>query len=728
MRAKSDISGEPVNLGRLFARARRRATGTMVLAVLLFAAAAAVIVHLKPRYQTEALLQVGEQATRMLDTATLMTPKAQDVEAVMSEVQVMQSADLLADVVRRLKLQDTDEMTGRDRSAAVLWAQHTLAWLQQQAGLAPPPVEDDTPDDMVAAATAELSQHVYVEAAGRSRVIRVFANSTDRNRAAAIANTLIDVYLQRLADAKEGSATKMLTVLRERITGLQKQVQEADQKSEAYRQKMQLFSSKSQNGTVDVSLASQQLQTLTASLAQATAVREQAEAKVRAAAASAGGGTMPEALSNRLVQDLHDQESTLAARQADLASKELPGNPAMKAIAAQLAQVRGKLGTESTHILQSFRNEAEVARAGERALAAQVAQVKVEIARYDEAAVPLRAAEQQADTSRKLLADLSRREHEIEALQGSQEPDAQRVSTARPPLLPYFPRTKALLFVALVGSLGSSIGLNLALEMRNKGMWSGDEVRDLLGVNCLGLVPLVSTRKRRSPADYVIQKPKSAFAEAIRTITVWLDVLHGTGNGRTVLLTSAVPGEGKTSLTMALGRQIAHAGERVVIVDLDFRRPSTYRIGRISNTPGVAGVLSGRATIDQALRKDVASPACLLPAGVTDNPGALLRGPALRELISNLRYRFDMVLLDSPPTSVVADTHVVAREADGVVFVAKWGSTPRDLVAAELRALEEAGAQVIGVTLNHVNAREHARYGYSDSGIYQGAARKYYLN
>src|ERR1019366_8394435 len=106
-------------------------------------------------------------------------------------------------------------------------------------------------------------------------------------------------------------------------------------------------------------------------------------------------------------------------------------------------------------------------------------------------------------------------------------------------------------------------------------------------------------------------------------------------------LTSAVPGEGKTSLTMALGRQIAHAGERVVIVDLDFRRPSTYRIGRISNTPGVAGVLSGRATIDQALRKDVASPACLLPAGVTDNPGALLRGPARRELISNLRYRFD---------------------------------------------------------------------------------------
>lgn len=728
MRAKSEYAGEAVNVGRLFARVRRRAFSTLLLTAVLFAASAAVIVNLKPRYQASAMIQVGEQTTRMLDNATLMTPKAEDVEAVMSEVQVMQSSDLVADVVRRLNLQDTEEFNGRDRSIVQRWAEKTLTWLQQQTGLAPPPVEEESSGDLVAEATAQLQRQVFVDPAGRSRVIHVSAVSTDRNRSAAIVNALIDAYLQRLRDAKADSATKMLAVLRDRIAGLRKQVEDADRKSEEYRQKMQLFRGQSVNGTGDVSLASQQLQTLSTSLAAATAAREQAEAKVRAASSYTGGGTMPEALSNRLVQELHDQESLLAAKQADLASKQLPGNPAMLAVGAQLREVRSRLSTESSRILQSFRNEAEVARAGERALADQVAKVKVEIARYDDAAVPLRAAEQQADTSRKLLSDLSRREHEIEALQDAQEPDARRVSIARPPLLPYFPRTKALLFVALIGSLGSSVGLSLAREMRNRGMWSSDEVRDLLGVNCLGLVPLVSTRRRRSPADYIIQKPKSAFSEAIRTVTVWLDVLHGSGTGRTVLLTSAVPGEGKTSMTMALGRQIASAGERVVIVDLDFRRPSLYRVGRVSNTPGVVGVLSGRATLDQALRKDVASPAFLLPAGEADNPGTLLRGTALRELISSLRCRFDLVLLDSPPTSVVADTHVVAREADGVIFVTKWGATSRELVAAELRALEQSGAQVIGVTLNHVNAREHARYGYSDSGIYRGEAKKYYLN
>ncbi len=510
MRAKSEYAGETVNVGRLFARVRRRAFSTLLLTAVLFAASAAVIVNLRPRYQASALVQVGEQTTRMLDNATLMTPKAEDVEAVMSEVQVMQSSDVVADVVRRLNLQEADEFNGRDRNIAQRWAEKTLVWLQQQTGLAPPPVEEESPGDLVAEATAQLQRQVFVDPAGRSRVIHVSAVSTDRNRSAAIVNALIDVYLQRLRDAKTDSATKMLAVLRDRITGLRKQVEDADRKSEEYRKKMQLFRGQSVNGTGDVSLASQQLQTLSTSLAAATAAREQAEAKVRAASSYTGGGTMPEALSNRLVQELHDQESLLAAKQADLASKQLPGNPAMLAVGAQLREVRSRLSTESSRILQSFRNEAEVARAGERALADQVAKVKVEIARYDDAAVPLRAAEQQADTSRKLLSDLSRREHEIEALQDAQEPDARRVSTARAPLLPYFPRTKALLFVALIGSLGSSVGLSLAREMRNRGMWSSDEVRDLLGVNCLGLVPLVSTRRRRSPADYVIQKPKSA--------------------------------------------------------------------------------------------------------------------------------------------------------------------------------------------------------------------------
>jgi capsular exopolysaccharide synthesis family protein len=699
-----------VNFSRLFARLRRRATGTLLLAALLFAAAAVVIVELKPRYQAEALLQVGEPTARMFDNAT---PQTVDVEALMSDVQGLQSNDLLTDVVRRLNLQNTDEFSGRDANQIQLWARRTLAWLQRQSGVTLVEVADDAPDDAVAVATSILAQQVHVEPAGRSRVIRVFATSTDRDRAALIANTLIDAYLQLLADTRQQAATRMLAVLRQRIAVLEKQVEDADRETAAYRNS-------------DVSLASQQLQTLTASLAQATATREQAEAKVRTA--SANGASVPEALSNRLVQDLHDQESVLAARQAELAAKELPGNPAMRAVSAQLAQVRTELARESNRILQQLRNQAEVARAGERALADRVAKVKVEIARNNEAAVPLHAAEDQANASRKLLEDLTRREHEIQALQGAQEPDAQRVSIAHPPPLPYFPRTKALLFAAFVGSLGGGIGLSLALGARNRGMRSGDEVRELLGVNCLGVVPMVSTRRRCSPADTVIQEPKSAFAEAIRTIAVWLDVLPGNGGGRTVLLTSAVSGEGKTSLSMALGRQLAHAGERVVIVDLDFRHPNTHRIGGIGNTPGVAGVLTGHATLEQALRTDAASPASLLPAGLADDPAALLRGPALRELISTLRCRFDLVVLDSSPSSVVADTRIVAREADGVVFVTRWGETPRELVAAELRNLEEAGAQVIGVTLNGVNAREHASYADSGSGIHRGAAEKYYLN
>lgn len=727
MSARGDTFGESVNVGRLFARVRRRALGTTVLAVLLFAAAALVITTLKPRYQTEALVQIGAHGNRLFDTPNIAVAKPEDVEAVLSEVQVLQSYDVLADVVRRLSLQDVGEFNGHDRTAPEVWFANLVSYLQAKTGIAPAPDEADL-SDPVNYATLELQKHVWVDSAGRSRVIRVVASSENAARSAAIVNALIDAYLDRQAAMKEAEGVRTLGVLKDRIANLQRQTEAADRNVEAYRQKMQLFRVQGALPNSDSSLASQQLQTLSANLATAVAAREEAEARVRAANTYAGGGTNADAISNRLIQELSDQETTLRAKQAELASRNGPSHPAMLAVNAQLREVRSKITSETARVLQTFRNEVEVARARERGIAEQVAKVKVEVARYDDAAVPLRAAEQQAETSHKLLNDLTRRQHEVEALRGAQEPDAERVSVARAPLVPYFPRTKALLFVAAIGSIGASIALNLAFEMRNRGVWSGDEVRDVFGINCLGLVPLVNTTRRRSPADMITLKPNSAFAEAIRTVSVWLDVLHGTGTGRTVLITSAVPGEGKTSMAMALARQAAESNERVVVVDLDFRRPSMHKIGKVALTPGVAAVLTGEVQLDQALRKDSGSDAFLLPAGDADNPTALLRGQAMKDLIANLRLRFDLVVLDSPPTSVVADTRIVARAADAVVFVTKWGSTGRDLVAAELRSLEEAGATVIGVTLNHVNAREHARYGYSDSGIYRGKAKKYYIN
>ncbi|CAH2601468.1 Polysaccharide biosynthesis tyrosine autokinase [Rhodovastum atsumiense] len=725
MITKSGYPAETQNLGRLFARVRRRALGAAVIAMLLFAIAAVVIVNLKPRYQAEAMLQLGERNTRLLDANAAVAPRLDDTEAVLSEVQVLQSADMLSQVVRRLGLQNTEEFGDEGPGLLKPWLDRAIAYVEDLTGLTLPRGEAG-PSDPVATATIALQRNIWVDAANRSRVIRVVATSRDPARAAAIANALVETYMQRSARLKEDTAARTLGVLRDRIALLQRQIEDSDRKSEAYRQKMQLFRAQAPGGggNTDISLASQQLQVLTTNLSAATALREEAEAKVRAANA----GKAPDVVGNRLIQELQDQETTLRARQADLASNHLANHPSMLAVNAQLREVRGKLSYETGRVLQSLRSELDVARARERTLADQVARVKVDVARYEEAALPLRAAEQQAETSRKLLADLTRRQQEIEALRGAQEADAQIVSTARPPLLPFFPRTHSLMMIAALGSIGAGVGISLAREMRNKGIWSGDEVRDVFGVNCLGLVPLVRTGRRFSPADYVVHKPNSAFAEAIRTVSVWLDVLHGSGTGRSVLVTSAVPGEGKTSLSMALARQIAHAGEKVVVVDLDFRRPRTHSIGGVELTPGVAGVLGGQARLDEALRQDQLSPAWLLPAGATSNPLALLRGPALKELIATLRLRFDLVLLDSPPTSVVADTRMVARAADAVVFVTRWGSTGRDLVAAELRSLEESGAQVIGVTLNHVNTREHARYGYSDSGIYLGAAKKYYIN
>ena len=162
-------------------------------------------------------------------------------------------------------------MAGRERTRLQLWAEHTLNWLLAQVGLTPSLPQNNVPDDPIATAAAALQRDIFVEPAGRSRVIRVSATSTDAARASAIVNTLIDAYLERQSTEKEQAAVNTLAVLRDRIAGLQKQIEDADRKTEAYRQKMRLFrvqGGQNANGTnADVSIASQQLQTLTAGLA-----------------------------------------------------------------------------------------------------------------------------------------------------------------------------------------------------------------------------------------------------------------------------------------------------------------------------------------------------------------------------------------------------------------------------------------------------------------------------
>ena len=270
----------------------------------------------------------------------------------------------------------------------------------------------------------------------------------------------------------------------------------------------------------------------------------------------------------------------------------------------------------------------------------------------------------------------------------------------------------------------------LVVENLRSGLQSSDDVATALGANTLSLVPLLKRsriRKTVSPEEYVIHRPASSFAESLRSLHTSLLIANAEQSGglQSVLVTSSLPEEGKTTVSLATARVAASGVQRVLLLDADMR---TNRIGELLGLApvGLGQVLSGKVDVADAIQRDSASNLDVLVAGQRiSNPTDLITSTAMRDLLAQMAARYDLIVVDSPPVLAVSDARFLARLTDTTVFVVKWMSTKRAVAGLGFRQLIDAGAQVSGVVLSMVDVRKSARYGYADSGYYRYGYGRY---
>lgn len=303
------------------------------------------------------------------------------------------------------------------------------------------------------------------------------------------------------------------------------------------------------------------------------------------------------------------------------------------------------------------------------------------------------------------------------------------ISEAEPPLAPSSPRPLRNLAIAL--ALGALLGAGAAYlaEHLFDGLTSGDEVEDRLGLLHLGSVPALASviPNAGEPLKAVVDHPMSGFAEAFRSV---LDTVRETNARRAqvIAITSALPNEGKSTITGCLARTVALGGERIVLVDCDARRRDVSAMfDDAGQRPGLAEVLRGEATLDEALVHDGPSGAWILPlTGPAAELSALLAGPPMAALIEELRHRFARVLIDTAPVLALAETRVIATMVDLVIIVVRWRVTADHAVRAAVKLLPRAQGQIAGVVLSRVDMRRQARYAKGDASSYYRQYSKYY--
>jgi capsular exopolysaccharide synthesis family protein len=700
--------------------------------------------NLTPQYTAKAVVLIDPQENPVLDLKAVLTGLSTEGAGINTEIKLFSSRTFVARVMDELKLFDDPEFNPALRPADETALSLSLAeplrklmalvpqdWLMA-VGLYQEPVailESEAPRLARERAIDRFLGGLLVTAETGTYLIGVQYTSESPAKAALIANRLAEVYVDEQLKAKLFNADRTGIWLDERLTALAEEVRRAEEAVERFRAENDLVGV--EKGAI---LNDQELTNLNAQLIQARAELAQRQAKLALVRGLRGRGqgldAVSEVVSSPVIINLRAQEIQVLRQEAELRSLYGERHPRMQELRAEKANIQGKIAVEIGRIATVLQNDVDEVAARVASLEAAIGGLRDRSTENRTAEVRLRELQRQADSARSVYETVLARTREIREQAGVADPDARVVALATPPNRPSTPSPKlfaaaGLLVSGLVGSL-----LALLLDRLDRGLRSAREVEGSLGLATLALVPKLDRLKRNQrPYQYLLDKPLSAYTEAIRGIYMALKLGNIERAPKVVLITSSLPEEGKTTIAVSLAAFAARSHKRTLLIDLDVRHPSVHRELGWSVSHGLIDYLSGERPLSDVIQHDLETGLHFLPVEAqADNPTDLLESERLRALVDLAREHYDYVIIDSAPLVSVTDARLAALLADRTVFVIKWGDTVESAAQDAVQTLRDIGADIAGAVLTQIDLKKHAQYHYADIGEYYAKTKNYYVN
>ncbi|WPL11517.1 GumC family protein [Thiorhodovibrio litoralis] len=722
---------------------RRRAViiGTVFFLCLM---AVIILVQLTPRYTASALLTLQTRSEAVVDIQAVMSGLSADASVIRTELDIISSRRLVGQLVDKLDLVKDPEFNPSLRAdTSLLQYLDPRTYLSSDwllalglGGETEPLTEEERRERERARVIGNVTGALSVSNPTLSYTIQIAFESEDPKTAALLANTLAELYLDDQLEAKFEATQRATDWLSTRIAELRTRVLAAEQAVQAYREEHSIIESVREGATIsEEQLAKLNIDLVTARTQLAEAEARYRQVRVRGGASAAALG---EVLQSPLIQRLGGQEAEVRRKAAEISERYGPRHPDVINVRSELNDIRRKINEEIGKITQNVENEVEVAKARVAALTENLDQLKAESSELQQSRIELRELEREAESSRVLLETFLSRFKETSNQEDLQQADARIISDAEVPSAPSFPNKKLILAVALVLSLMLGLGLAFLLEALDNGYRTPEQLEKTLHIKALGMVLKLGSLKLKgqSPDEYVISKPTSAYGEALRSVYTSLAFAAGKNiKPKRILVTSSLPGEGKSTFCLSLARLLARAGNnRVLLIEADLRR------GKISKTlygpePSAKAkpfldYLTGEVPDWRAcVQQDGPSGLHVIAAtGKIEHPQTLLQSDNMQRLLTESAQAYDLILIDSPPLLAVADALVLSHQVDGTVFIVKWESTAREAVKNALALLRKAHAPELGAVLTQVNIKRHAYYGYGDYASYYGRYGDYYAS
>jgi polysaccharide biosynthesis transport protein len=663
------------------------------------------------------LYDASEYKPRELQSTVRADPITDAVMATQAEV--LRGLPLVEQMASRLNFHENAEFNVALRPPAlprrvIAWTRQWLARFIPELAEAPDPSKDVAGPrlDPVRNATLEAVQAaLIVTPLKSSHVLNVSFTAQDPVLAAAAVNHAMDAYVKAQLGAKYGAVARTREWLERRAKELREEVRRNEGEMAKYRV---------QKGLVEgmhARLDTEQISLLTEELVHSRNALAGAEGRLDAASGRTGAAAQA-AIAPSVVQ-LRARQAQLAAQMQSMLGRLGASHPDVQSLRAQIAEADRSVAAEVAHSVAAIEADVRADRERVTTLERDLQEVQGQLDRDSQAQIPLNALQRDAEASRGLLQSVLERLQQTAQQSAIETPDAHEISLALPPERPSSPRTAPLM--AAAAAFGVLFGLLLVylVELADRSFRSGHDIRTVLGLPCFALIPRVRRRAlgHMRIDEYAARKPLSPLAEQLRSLRAGLSLRDD--RPRIIAITAALPAEGKTSVTLALGRLAAMNGERVIVVDCDIRQSAFALLTKSNPGPGLVDYLQERVALADVIRKDETTGMDYIAAGTGEaNALGLLMSPTMARLLQTLRQDYDLVLLDSPPAQAVTDARIVAGLADATLLCVRWQHTPRDVVRHALELLEAAHANVVGAALTLVDVSVHVRSGYADAEVY----------
>lgn len=717
---------------------RRRFHLVLLPPTVLAMLALAYVMAATTLYTATSTVLIDPRRANVVETnQSVLSNFGTDDATIESQTLLIQSGAIVERVVRKLKLTEDIEFSPRPGLL------DPIRNLFRSSG----PSDGAKPEDAARSRSVEILQRrMKVTRQGTTFLVDINISSQSPQKAAAIANAVADAYFEEQVRAKNDATRIAASWLGGQINELKSRVGASEKAVEDFRSANNLTVSQG------VTVNDQQITDLNNKLVAARVQTAEARAKYDQAQqiSKSGGdpGGINAAISSEMITKLRTQYADIAKNEAEMSSRYGARHPSVANVRAQLRDTQKLINDEIRRILDSTRHEYDVAKSREASLQQSFDQLQGVSTSSGQAQVRLRELQREAEANRTLYESYLARSKETTAQESLEMPDSRIVTKAGIPIRPSSPKTMLILGLAVMLGFGAGAVLAFLADYLDGRIKTLEQAEAISGVPALAAVPSINARELAARARrghdelgrydrttmkllppalqpplmrYAIDRPGTFFAEAIRAVRLALQRTMRTQPVKVILVSSALDSEGKTTLAGNLAQSLATLGIRTLLIDGDLRNPQLTRALCPRADIGLLEVALGRASVEDAVLVDHSTGLSILPSTAVEQVEIiteLMFSERVVDVLDELRRRYELIIIDSPPLVPLVDGRALAELADRIILALAWDQTPGEVLSHTINLLSPVSDRILGTVLTQVDLSRLQFYDYYRSSAY----------